>query len=147
MHVDIASAGMATARVTNDFRHIVQQALAGLALSASFGLAIGARYGVAAMAVHAAGVPLGFAVAAGLAAPALCIGVAHFDLPIDAQAVARAVTRGLWVAGRALAGLAPAALLLTVTPESPVSSAIFAALGLALGSAVLSAWLRRRLSR
>ncbi len=118
MTIDVASPSLSSARVSNDFKEIAQQALGGLGLSACFGLAIGARYGVAAMAVHAAGVPLGFAVAAGLAAPALCIGVAHFDLPIDALAVARAVARGLGAAGRVLAGLAPAALLLTVTPEA-----------------------------
>jgi hypothetical protein len=134
MTIDAASSRLTPAGVSSDFRDIARQALGGLALSASFGLAIGARYGVAAMAVHAVGVPTGFAVAAGLAAPGLCIGVAHFDLPIDALAVARAVARGLAAAGRTLAGLAPAALLLTATPEASVTAAVFAVLGLALGS-------------
>ncbi len=111
-----------------------RRVLTGLSLSALFGLAIGARYGLASMAVHAIGVPVGFVAGAGLAAPALCIAVAHFDLPIDTRALIHALARGVAVAGVILAGLSPAALLLTMSPETPWAAALFAFLGLALGS-------------
>lgn len=112
----------------------LERAAKGLALAAPFGAAMAARHGPAAAALHAAGVPLGFAVAVGLGTPALCIGVAHFDLDVDARAAVVAVSGGVAVAGRVLAGLSPAALLLSVTAESHVTAAGFAALGLLLGS-------------
>ncbi|MBI3206572.1 MAG: hypothetical protein HYZ29_33855 [Myxococcales bacterium] len=114
----------------------LERAAFGLALSALFGAAIAARHGPAAAALHAAGVPLGFAVAAGLGTPALCIGVAHFDLAVDARVVVMAISHAVAASGRVLAGLAPAALLLTVTPESQLTASTFAALGLVLGSLV-----------
>jgi hypothetical protein len=113
-----------------------RRTLAGLSLSALFGLAIGLRYGPASMAVHAVGVPLGYVAGVGLALPALCIFVAHFDLRVDTRAVVHAVTRGIFVTGLVLAGLGPGATLLTLTSESPAAAAVFAMLGLVLGSAV-----------
>jgi hypothetical protein len=107
-----------------------------LALAALFGLAIGARYGLISMSVHAVGVPLGLGAAAALSAPSLCIANAHFNLPIDARQVAVAMARAVERCGNALAGLAPAALLLTVTPESALSAALFASAGLLLGGAL-----------
>lgn len=119
-----------------DFVEETRRALAGLSLSALFGLAIGLRYGPASMAVHAVGVPLGYVAGVGLALPALCIFVAHFNLPVDTRAVVHAVARGIAVTGLVLAGLAPGALLLTLTPESPVAAAFFAVMGLLLGSLI-----------
>jgi len=118
-------------------RHpIVERVALGLALSALFGAACAARHGLVAMLVHAVGVPLGFAAAAGLATPALCIGVAHFDLPLDAGGVGLTVSRAIAVAGRVMAGTAPAVLLLTVSVESHESASAVAAAGLALGGAL-----------
>ncbi|MBE7484805.1 MAG: hypothetical protein HS104_33170 [Polyangiaceae bacterium] len=114
----------------------LERAAKGLALAAPFGAAIAVRHGLGAAALHAAGVPLGFAVAVGLGTPALCIGVAHADLEVDARAAVVAVADGVAVAGRVLAGLSPAALLLCVTAESHVTAASFATLGLLLGSAM-----------
>ncbi len=112
----------------------VRRALAGLSLSALFGLAIGARYGALSMAVHAVGVPAGFLASLALSLPALCIFVAHFDLPLDTRRVVHAATRAIAVSGLVLAGLAPGAALLCITPESPEAAACFAVLGLGLGS-------------
>jgi hypothetical protein len=120
----------------DSFAEDTRRAAIGLALAGLFGLAIGFRYGLASMAVHAVGVPLGYVAAVGLALPALCIFVAHFDLPFDTRVVVHAVTRGLSVAGLVLAGIAPAALLLTATTESNVAAAFYAVLGLALGSGI-----------
>jgi hypothetical protein len=106
---------------------------AGLALSAVFGLAIGARYGLPAMAVHAAGVPLGLLAVAGLAAPALYVGIAHAGLPLEGATVLEAVARGAATCGLVLAGLAPAALLVTVSVESGLGAAALAACCLAAG--------------
>lgn len=124
----------------------LERAAFGLALSALFGAAIAARHGPAAAALHGAGVPLGFAVAVGLGTPALCIGVAHFDLAVDARVAVIAISHAVAAAGRVLAGLAPAALLLTVTPESQLTASAFAALGLLLGSLVGVRALRSELS-
>ena len=121
---------------SSETRPMVERAASGLALSATFGAAAAARHGVLAMLVHAAGVPLGLTVAVLLATPALCIAVAHFDLPLDATGVVAAVCRGLAVTGLALLGMAPAALVLTATVESPVTAAVVTALGLALGGAL-----------
>jgi len=119
-----------------DFVEESRRALAGLSLSALFGVVIGARYGVASMAVHGVGVPLGFVVGAGLALPALCIFVAHFDLPVDTRAVVHAVARGIAVTGLVLAGLAPGALLLTLSAETSLGASCFGALGLMLASLI-----------
>jgi len=84
------------------------------------------------MLAHAAGVPLGLAVSAGVGAPTLAVAVAHFDLPVDALRVTEAVAAALARSGRLLAGLSPAALLLTVTPETGITAACFAAGGLSM---------------
>jgi hypothetical protein len=115
---------------------------AGLALAAIFGLAIGARHGAAAMAVHAVGTPLALAAVGVLATPAFYIGVAHANLPIEAHALGDAMSRGIATTGLVLAGLAPAALLLTLSTESLASAAfgagitLFGALALGLRHAL-----------
>ena len=109
---------------------------AGLALSAVFGLAIGARYGLPAMAVHAVGVPLGMLAVAGLAVPALYVGVAHANLPLEGETVLDAMARGTASCGLILAGLAPAALLVTVSVESGLEAAVLAACCLAAGGSL-----------
>lgn len=112
------------------------QLVTALAFSATFGLALGARFGALSMLVHAAAVPLGFVAVTLLAVPAFCIGMAHAGVEIDVGALTRSVGQALMSAGRALAGLAPAMLLLAVTCESPKSVALFGVLGLATGSAL-----------
>jgi len=112
------------------------QLVAALAFSAAFGLALGARFGALSMAVHAAAVPLGFVVLTLLAVPAFCIGMAHAGVELDVGALTRSVAQALMIAGRVLAGLAPAMLLLAVTCESAESVAVFGVLGLGLGSAL-----------
>jgi hypothetical protein len=132
MSFDIAGKAISLETFTEEIR----RAAIGLSLAGLFGLAIGFRYGLGSMAVHAVGVPLGYVAAVGLALPALCIFVAHFDLPVDTRAVVHAVTRGISVAGLVLAGISPGVLLLTATTESRAMAAVFAGAGLALGSGV-----------
>jgi hypothetical protein len=112
------------------------QLVAALAFSAMFGLALGARLGALSMVVHAAAVPLGFVAVTLLAVPAFCIGMAHAGVELDVGVVTRSVAQALMGAGRALAGLAPAMLLLAVTCESATSVAFFGVLGLAVASAL-----------
>lgn len=112
------------------------QLVTALAFSAIFGLALGARFGALSMVVHAAAVPLGFVAVTLLAVPAFCIAMAHAGVELDVSALTHAVGQALMSAGRALAGLAPAMLLLAVTCESPESVALFGVLGLAVGSAL-----------
>jgi hypothetical protein len=102
----------------------------GLALAAIYGLAIGARYGVASMAVHAAGAPLALLAVAAFAAPAFYIGIAHANLPVSLETLRGAVARGVATVGLVLAGLAPGALLVTVTTEGGLSAAVIGGLGL-----------------
>lgn len=105
----------------------------GLALASLYGVALGARHGVAAMAVQAAGVPLGFIAVAALAAPAFYILLAHAGHPVQALGLAAAVSRATALAGVVLAGLAPAAMLLTVSVESLLAAAACGLLGLLVG--------------
>jgi hypothetical protein len=112
----------------------MEMALRGTFLSAIFGLAVGARYGALSMAVHAVGVPLGMLAAVGLSAPAAAIAFSHFDLPVDLSALWRGAASALYTAGRALSGLAPGALLVTVTCETPLGAALTAIAGLTLAS-------------
>lgn len=105
----------------------------GLALFAVHGLALGARFGLASMAVHAAGVPLCVLGVGCLATPALYVGACHAGVTIELAALARAAARATAIAGRALAGLSPVALLLGVTSESVLSAIGFAAVGLSVG--------------
>ena len=112
------------------------QLVAALGFSATFGLALGARFGALSMAIHAAAVPLGFVAVTLLAVPAFCIGMAHAGVELDESVLIRSVAQALLSAGRVLAGLAPAMLLLAVTCESASSVALFGVLGLAVGSAL-----------
>jgi hypothetical protein len=112
------------------------QLVSALALSAIFGLALGARFGALSMAVHAAAVPLGFVAVTLLAVPAFCIGMAHAGVDLDVGVLTRSVAQALMSAGRVLAGLAPAMLLLAVTCEAATSVVCFGVLGLAVGSAL-----------
>lgn len=112
------------------------QLVTALAYSATFGLALGARFGALSMAVHAVAVPLGFVAVTLLAVPAFCIGIAHAGVELDVSVLARSVAQALMIAGRVLAGLSPAMLLLAVTCESAISVAAFGALALGVGSAL-----------
>jgi hypothetical protein len=105
----------------------------GLALSAIYGAALGARYGTLAMAVQALGVPLGLLAVAVLGAPAFYILLAHVGHPIDALGLGAAVARATGTAGLVLAGLAPAALLLTMSTEGAIAAGLYGALGLGVG--------------
>lgn len=120
------------ARSTQDT--LLVAALQGVASAGVFGLAIGARYGVLSMAIHAVGVPLGMLAAVGLSAPAAAIAFSHFDLPVDLAALWRGAAEALQTSGRALFGLAPGALLITVTCETPLGAAAAAIAGLLLAS-------------
>jgi len=118
----------------------------GLGLASLYGLALGTRYGALAMAWHALGVPLGLAASALLAAPAFYILLAHVDFPIDGLAFASSVSRAAATGGLALAGLAPAAALLTASTEGPVAAALYGALGLVVAGSLALRGLHRELS-
>ncbi len=115
-----------------DLAAALRIAARGLGLAAIFGLAIGARYGALSMAIHAVGVPLGLLSAVGLSAPAAAIGLAHLNLPVDLKALTQGAAEGLATTGLVLAGLAPGALLVTVTCETPFGAAALAIAGLCL---------------
>ena len=131
-----SDAAVSDAAVSDSHPRRPWQLVAALAFSATFGLALGARFGALSMVVHAAAVPLGFVAVTLLAVPAFCIGMAHAGVELDVGALTRSVAHALMSAGRALAGLAPAMLLLAVTCESAKSVALFGVLGLAVGSAL-----------
>lgn len=118
----------------------------GLALAACYGLALGARYGALAMLVQAFGVPLALVAVAALAGPAFYILLAHAGHPIRALGLAAALSRAAATTGLVLAGLAPAAALLTVSTEGPVAAACYGTLGLAVAGGLGLRRLGRELS-
>lgn len=124
---------------TDDAAAMVRSIGASLALAATYGLAIGARYGASSMAVHAIGVPIGLAAATLLTGPALFVGLAHASLDVAPRAMARAVARGLATASLVLAGLAPTALLVTLSAETNLGAAMVSTAGLACGG-LLGLW-------
>lgn len=127
------SASLVAERAGVGWRDEAKRLGLGLGLASLYGAALGARYGVAAMAAQALGVPLGFVAVAALAAPAFYILLAHTGHPVGALGLAAAVSRAIAVAGLVLAAVAPAALLLTVSVEAPLSAALCGLLGLGLG--------------
>jgi hypothetical protein len=82
--------------------------------------------------LHGIGVPLAFIAIASFAAPAFYIALWHCGAEIDASCLAAATASGLYDAGRALAGLSPAALLFALTAETPFAVAVFSGCGLGL---------------
>jgi hypothetical protein len=96
-------------------------------------MALGARYGVRAMLVQAIGVPLALAAVAAVAGPAFYILLAHAGHPIRALGLAAALSRATATTGLVLAGMAPAAAMITVSTESQVSAALYGILGLLVG--------------
>jgi hypothetical protein len=117
----------------------------GLALSAIYGAALGARHGTAAMLLQALGVPLGLLSVALLAAPAFYILLAHVGHPVDGLGLAGAVARATATTGLVLAGLAPAAALLTMSTEGTASAALYGVAGLAAAGGLGLGRLRREL--
>jgi hypothetical protein len=112
---------------------IARSTCASFALAATFGIAIGARYGVLSMAIHAVGVPLGLAAVAVLGGPAFFVGCAHSAVKLAPRDLLRAIVGGLATSGLVLAGTAPAALLVSMSAETPIGAALVSAAGLALG--------------
>jgi hypothetical protein len=104
-----------------------------MALAACYGMALGARYGVQAMLIQAVGVPLALAAVAAVAGPAFYILLAHAGHPIRALGLAAALSRATATTGLVLAGIAPAAAMITVSTESPVTAAVYGMLGLLVG--------------
>ena len=79
----------------------------GLGLAALYGLALGARTGGVSFLRHGVGVPAALAVSLGIGVPALYIGLALLDAPVDLARAFRAASRATFTTGLVLAGLAP----------------------------------------
>lgn len=107
--------------------------LGGLALSSAYGAAMGMREGGLSIAEHAIGTPAALAAITVLALPALYIVLALFDAPIDLRRLVAAAARGWATAGIALAGLAPAVALFSMTTVAPWAAAAIAGVGLLVG--------------
>lgn len=108
----------------------------GLGLAALYGVALGARHGGAAIFRHAAGVPAAIAAVSCVGVPALYIGLALFDVPIEPTKVASSAARSAAATGLVLAGLAPAAALFVVSSDLPRAAAIAGMIGLAIAGLI-----------
>lgn len=108
----------------------------GLALAAVYGLALGARSGGVDLVRHALGAPLGLAVVAAVAAPALFVRLALINAPLRPAQMVGAVAQGTFTAGLVLAGLAPAVAMLVVSIESAAAAAWMSGLGLWLAGGI-----------
>jgi hypothetical protein len=117
----------------------------GLALAAVYGLALGARTGGASLLWHGFGVPAALGVSLGIGVPALYIGLALLDAPVDLPQALRAASRATATTGLVLAGLAPAALLFVISSELPGAAALAALVGLRGGFALGLACVYREL--
>lgn len=118
-------------------RVIARKAIAGLALAAVFGAAVGARYGIASIVVHAAGAPLALAAVTTVVVPSLYVALAYAGWSLRVRTLVWLCARALWASGVWLVGVAPAAIMLSVSVESDVSAAIITALGLTAAIAVM----------
>jgi hypothetical protein len=125
-----------THSANSSYSELARRAAAGLGLSALYGLALGARQGGKALALHAAGVPLGLLVVVLAGAPSMFVFLSICRADIDARAIASTTARGLGSAGLLLAGLAPAAALFVVSSETPRAAAGAVSLGLIIGGGV-----------
>ena len=112
----------------------------GLSLAATFGAAAGARYGLASMGVHADGVPLGYAAIVLFLVPALFVALAYAQVNVAPGELLRVCADCVHGAGRLLAGLAPAALMLCVSVERDATAAVI--VGVALSATGLHALYR-----
>lgn len=128
------------AEVSMPWRQSVVRGAAGLLLAAGFGAAAGVRYGVSSALVHGLGVPLAYVAAVGVVVPALFVALSYAHVVVAPRDVLRICADAVFSAGRLLAGLAPAALMLCVSVERDVSAALI--VGAALGFTGLHA-LRR----
>jgi hypothetical protein len=108
----------------------------GLALAAIYGLALGVRSGGPELVRHALGAPLGLAVVAAVAAPALFVRLALINAPLRPAQMVGAVAQGTFTAGLVLAGLAPAVAMLVVSIESAAAAAWMSGLGLWLAGGI-----------
>lgn len=121
---------------SSQYSELARRAAAGLGLSSLYGLALGARQGGKALALHAAGVPLGLLLVILAGAPSMFVFLSICRAPIDARALASTAARGIGNAGLLLAGLAPAAALFVVSSETPRAAAGAVSFGLMLGGGV-----------
>jgi hypothetical protein len=117
----------------------------GLGLAALFGGALGLRVGGAGLLPNALGAAAGLIAVAAVAVPSLAIALALANVPVDARALGRATSRAVAKAGLVLAGLAPAALLYTVTVEDGITVTIVGFGSLLLAGAIAVASFRKDL--
>lgn len=115
-------------------RSVALRVLAGVALSAFYGLALGARDGGAALLWDALSMPAAVLCVVAVAVPALFIGFAFLDAPIDPERMANVTGRAVATLGLVLAGLAPAAALFAVTTEGRAAAVLIATVGLAVAA-------------